>query len=105
MEQSYDKLRCNPVTFINVLHRYTREDFGSVFLYLPTPKRQVDQEAWTWLQVLKSMGTARRRWIITADHAAINLEHTHPHLFTPPPVNFEVYRLHQDCLTRVFAKL
>ena len=95
----------NPIALINILRRYSREDYGTIFLYLPTPRRDIDQEAWAWLQLLKSMGAARKRWLISADHASAILEHTHPHLFAPPPVCFEVYRLHQVFLDKVFAKL
>ncbi|MGI9420683.1 MAG: hypothetical protein ACR2RA_22905, partial [Geminicoccaceae bacterium] len=42
----------------------------------PSPARKSDQEAWAWLQMLKSMGAARRRWLISADHAAATIGET-----------------------------
>ena len=47
-------MNCNPITLINILRRYSREDYGTIFLYLPAPPRKSDQEAWAWLQMLKS---------------------------------------------------
>ncbi|MEM9627061.1 MAG: hypothetical protein AAGA21_12570 [Pseudomonadota bacterium] len=99
------EMNCNPITLISILRRYSREDYGAIFLYLPTPPREIDQEAWAWLQMLKSMGAARRRWLISADHAAATVGETHPHLFDPPPVCFETYRLDQGSLDRIFARL
>ena len=99
------KTERNPVKFINILRRYSKEDYGALFLYLPSPSRPVDEEVWAWLSMMRRMGSARKRWMISADHAAILLEHTHPHLFTPPPVCFEVYRLNHDCVMRIFSKL
>ncbi len=95
----------NPVALINVLRRYSREDYGSIFLYLPFPKRKTDQEAWDWLKLLQSLGATRRRWLISADHGAAILADKHADLFDPPPVGFEVYRLDQKSLDRIFSKL
>lgn len=98
-------MNTNPITLINILRRYSREDYGTIFLYLPSPRREIDQEAWAWLQMLKSMGAARRRWLIAADHAEATVGETHPHLFDPPPVCFETYRLDQASLDKIFARL
>lgn len=95
----------SPVALISVLARYSREDYGANFLYLPIPKREADQAVWGWLQLLQSMGAASKRWTVSADHAADLLKGSHRDLFTPPPVCFEVYRLHQKGMDRVFAKL
>ena len=99
------EMECNPITLINILRRYSREDYGAIFLYLPSPRRACDQEAWAWLQLLKSMGAARRRWVISADHATGTIGETHGHLFSPPPVCFEAYRLDQTTLDKIFARL
>jgi hypothetical protein len=95
----------NPIALIGVLHRYSREDYGSIFLYLPRPRRAIDREAWAWLLMLRSMGAARKRWLVTTDHAEATLRKSHAHLFDPPPVCFETYRLHQPSLDRIFARL
>jgi hypothetical protein len=95
----------NPIALIAVLRRYSRRDYGTIFFYLPIPTRAVDREASAWLQRLQSMGAARKGWLISADHAAATLGATHDHLFHPPPVFFEAYRLHQSSLDRVFARL
>lgn len=95
----------NPIALINILYRYSREDYGATFLYLPVPRRNVDREAWTWLHFLRSMGAARKRWLISADHTSSTLGKTHKHLFQPSPVCFEAYQLHQSSLDRVFARL
>jgi len=95
----------DPVQLINILQHYGRDDYGSLFLYFPKPCRRIDEEARDWLATLKAMGSARRRWITSADQVALLLEHTHPHLFKPFPVCFEVYRLNQACLRKMFAKL
>ncbi len=99
------EMDANPITLINILRRYSREDYGTIFLYLPSPRRACDQEAWAWLQLLKSMGAARRRWLISADHAAGTIGESHAHLFDPPPVCFETYRLDQASLGKIFARL
>ena len=99
------EMNCNPITLINILRRYSREDYGTIFIYLPSPPRRCDQEAWAWLQMLKSMGAARRRWLISADHASATIGETHAHLFDPPPVCFETYRLDQSSLDKIFARL
>lgn len=99
------EMDANPIALINILRSYSREDYGTIYLYLPSPRRACDQEAWAWLQLLKSMGAARRRWLIPADHAARTISETHAHLFSPPPVCFEAYRLDQNSLDKIFARL
>ena len=96
---------CHPIALISILHRYSREDYGSIFLYLPRPKRRLDHDAWAWLRFLKSAGLARQRWLVSADDALLTIGGTHPHLFGPPPVCFETYRLQQRSLDRVIARL
>ena len=100
-----EQMNRNPITLINILYRYSRKDYGSIFLYLPSPRRMVDSEAWTWLQFLKSRGAARKRWLVSADHARVTLNETHGHLFNPQPVCFETYRLDQRSLNRIVARL
>jgi hypothetical protein len=95
----------NPIALISMLYRYGREDFGTTYLYLPLPKRTVDREAWVWLQMLKSMGAARKRWLISSSHTSAVLGKTHAHLFEPSPVCFEAYRLNKVSLERVFERL
>jgi hypothetical protein len=95
----------NPVTFIAILRQYSKEDYGAVLLFLPAPRRVVDEEVWQWLDLLRANGAARRHWMIRADQAAPILIESHPHLFTPEPVGFDVYHLRQESLDRIFALL
>lgn len=95
----------NPIALINILHRYSREDFGVTYLYLPLPKRIVDQEAWAWLETLKSMGAARKRWLVCANQIPTTLRETHADLFVPSPVCFEAYRLYRPSLRRILDRL
>ncbi|MGI9492788.1 MAG: hypothetical protein ACR2QF_10355 [Geminicoccaceae bacterium] len=103
--ESQAKADCHPIALISILHRYSREDYGSIFLYLPLPRRRIDQQAWAWLQFLRSMGVARKRWMVSADHALVTIGETHPHLFKPPPVCLETYRLNQQSLNKTIARL
>lgn len=95
----------NPVRYINVLDRHCREDYGSILFFLPRPERAVDGLARDCLADLWAQGAARRRWLVSADEAAGLLRFSHPHLFTPEPVCFEVYRVDRVRLNRVLAKL
>lgn len=103
--ESVAEANYHPIALISILHRYSREDYGSIFLYLPLPKRGVDQEAWAWLQLMKSMGAARKHWLVSADQALATVGKTHQHLFELPPVCFEIYRLDQRSLNKIIAKL
>jgi len=96
--ESVAEANYHPIALISILHRYSREDYGSIFLSLPLPKRGVDQEAWAWLQLMKSMGAARNQALATVGK-------THQHLFELPPVCFEIYRLDQRSLNKIIAKL
>ncbi|MGI9451300.1 MAG: hypothetical protein ACR2QH_11780 [Geminicoccaceae bacterium] len=103
--ESPAKANGHPIALISILHRYSREHYGSIFLYLPRPTRRVDRQAWAWLQFLKSVGVARKRWLVSADHALVTIGETHPHLFEPPPVCLETYRLSQQSLNKTIARL
>ena len=95
----------HPISLISMLQRYSREDYGTVFLYLPRPRRSVDADAWRWIRAWSSEGITRRRWLISADEAKGVLGSTHPHLFDPPPICFEAYMLNAASLDRIFARL
>lgn len=95
----------NPLGLVEVLREYGSEEFGSYFLFLPSPRRAADQEAWAWIQCLRAHGLVRRRWLIQADHVSKLVRVTHPHLFEGSPICFEVYRIDQASLPKLFAKL
>lgn len=99
----YDE--CNPVRYISLLRRYCREDYGSIFFFLPHPYRELDSDAADWLSTLWRRGAARKRWMVSADQAADLLLASHPQLFVPPPVCFEVYRVDRVRLNRVLARM
>ena len=87
-----------------MLQRYSREDYGTVFLCLPTPRRAIDADAWRWVRTWRADGMARRRWLISADEARTVLGDTHPQLFDPQPVCFETYMLNAVCQPLVFRR-
>jgi hypothetical protein len=95
----------NPVRFINILHRYSYEKLGAHYLHLPRPRREIDFEVWSELQILKSVCRRKKCWLTSADEAAKAMAHTHPHLFKPAPVCFEVFRLPNLHLERFFWRL
>jgi len=91
--------KLDPAPLIRVLRNYGVEELGGLFLYLPAPQRAEDQEARSWLRILKAkQAVVGGPWRIEAERVPPWLPKTHPQICSNEVVFYEVYRLRRDPL-------
>jgi len=86
-------------SLIEVLRHYGVEEFGGLYLYVPSPPRNEDQDALAWLQILKA------RQIVLSGPWRVEASRAPPWLTKAPPqpgsekiIFFDIYRLRKDPL-------
>lgn len=94
----------NPLRLIDVLREHGVREFGSMYLYMPIPKRARHDEAWAWLEMLDAKGLIKGEpWHIKAKHAKDTIRESHPNLFEGSPSHFDVFRLDWQTLTQMMG--
>lgn len=84
-------------SLIEVLRLYSVEEFGGLYLYIPSPPRNEDRDALAWLQILKARKVVLNGpWRIEASRAPSWLTKAHPQLSSEKIVFFDIYRLRED---------
>lgn len=84
----------NPLGLIDVLREHGVREFGSMYLYMPLPRRAKHKHAWAWLEMLDMKGLIKGEpWHIKAKHVKDAIRESHPALFEGSPNQFDVYRL------------
>ncbi len=92
----------NPLGLIDVLREHGVREFGSMYLYMPIPRRAKHQHAWAWLEMLDLKGLIKGEpWHIKAKHVKDTIRESHPGLFEGSPNQFDVYRLDWRTLTQM----
>lgn len=94
----------NPLGLIDVLREHGVREFGSMYLYMPIPRRAKHQHAWAWLEMLDLKGLIKgEAWHIKAKHVKDAIRESHPGLFEGSPTQFDVYRLDWRTLTHMMG--
>ena len=90
------------IRLMNVLHAYSYERGGDHYLHVPKPGRDIDEKVTNELEQLKSLAVRGKCCVISADEISRAFAHSHPHLFEPATVCFEIYTFSNPCLQRFF---
>lgn len=94
----------NPLSLIELLREHGVREFGSMYLYMPMPKRARHDAAWTWIDTLQADGLVKGSpWHIKADHVKETVRQSHDHLFADDTVHFDVYRLDWQTLNEIMG--
>ena len=94
----------NPMGLVDTIREYCVEELGSLFLYLPTPKRDMDREAWAWFEGMQIVGAVRSGpYRLRTDTRPDWMRRSNPVLFIDDPDIFLVYRIDRDRLSALFA--
>ena len=94
----------NPLGLIDVLREHGVREFGSMYLYMPIPRRAKHKHAWAWLEMLDMKGLIKGEpWHIKARHVKDTIRESHPNLFEGSPTQFDVYRLDWRTLTQMMG--
>ncbi|MGI9502638.1 MAG: hypothetical protein ACR2RE_06245 [Geminicoccaceae bacterium] len=89
----------NPLSLIELLREHGVREFGSMYLYMPMPKRARHDAAWAWIETLQAEGLVKGEpWHIKADHVKETVRQSHGHLFADDTAHFDVYRLDWQAL-------
>lgn len=82
------------IALADVLREHGVREFGTMYLYMPKPRRAEHQDVWAWLAMLRARGVIEgRTWLVHAQHTHDAMRRSHPNLFVGSPSHFEVYRL------------
>ena len=95
----------HPFYLIDMLSAYSYEQFGSLFLSIPQPRRRQDQQAEAWLNFLHGENVIRRHWRKPIEQAPQFLRDSHPDLFHSGVKQFDVYRLDREALRSLIERL
>ena len=94
----------NPLSLIELLREHGVREFGSMYLYMPMPKRARHDAAWAWIETLQAEGLIKGApWHIKADHVKETICQSHAHLFADDTVHFDVYRLDWQALNEIMG--
>ena len=95
----------SPLSLIQTLNHYAVEQYGALFIFLPMPRRQEDNDVYSWVDYLKSIGSVKQRWMLSADQASSTVRNAKPQLFRDETISFQVYRIDRAKLQDVLEKL
>ncbi|MEM9627224.1 MAG: hypothetical protein AAGA21_13390 [Pseudomonadota bacterium] len=94
----------NPLSLIELLREHGVREFGSMYLYMPIPRRARHNAAWVWIETLQDEGLVKGDpWPIKADHVKETVRQSHAHLFADDTVHFDVYRLDWQTLSEIMG--
>ncbi len=90
------------IALADVLRDHGVREFGTMYLYMPKPRRADHEDVWAWLAMLRTRRVIEgRTWHIQVEHAPETMRRSHPNLFEGSPSHFEVYRLNWRLLIEV----
>lgn len=94
----------NSLSLVELLREHGVREFGSMYLYMPMPKRDLDDAAWAWITTLQAEGLIKGdQWHVRADHIKETIRNSHGCLFTDDTTHFDVYRLDWQALSRMMG--
>ena len=94
----------NPLSLVELLREHGVREFGSMYLYMPIPKRARHDAAWAWIDTLQVEGLIKGvPWHIKADHVKETVRQSHAHLFADDTEHFDVYRLDWQTLNEIMG--
>ncbi len=99
-------LQANGLELIDLLDRYTAEEFGGLFLYVPTPEPAGKARLQPWILLLQARKVIKNEpWVVYPDAIRAKVRANYPHLLEGNPARFYIYRLDKGALTKLMASL
>ena len=94
----------NPLSLIELLREHGVREFGSMYLYMPMPKRPRHNAAWAWIETLRAEGLIKGEpWHIKAEHVKESVRESYGGLFADDTTHFDVYRLDWQTLQEIMG--
>lgn len=94
----------NSLSLVELLREHGVREFGSMYLYMPTPKQATHDAAWNWIDTLRDEGLViGDPWHIKADHVKETVRQSHAHLFADDTTDFDVFRLDLETLNEIMG--
>lgn len=95
----------NPLSLKKLIEKYGVEEFRSMYLYMPMPKRARHEAAWAWIDALEEQGLIiGDPWDIKVEHVKETVRKSHAHLFIDGVERFDVYRLDWQALNEIMGE-
>lgn len=89
----------NPLSLAELLDAHGVREYGSMYLYMPVPRRPRHDSAWAWVETLRAERLIKGDpWPIKAERVKDHVRRDYSHLFADDTVQFEVYRLDWQAL-------
>lgn len=99
-------IQANGLELIDLLDHYTAEEFGGLFLYVPTPEPAGKARLQPWILLLQARKVIKNDpWVVYPDAIRAKVRANYPHLLEGDPARFYIYRLDRNALTRLMASL
>ena len=99
-------LQANGLELIDLLDRYTAEEFGGLFLYVPTPEPAGKARLQPWILLLQARKVIKNDpWVVYPDAIRAKVRANYPHLLEGNPARFYIYRLDKGALAKLMASL
>jgi|GEM_PF-6995789 len=96
----------NGLELIDLLDRYTVEEFGGLFLYAPVPEPVGRGRLQPWILLLQARKVIKNDpWVVYPDGIRAKVRANYPHLFQGDPARFYIYRLDKSALAKLMASL
>lgn len=94
----------NTLSLIDLLRGHGVPEFGSMYLYMPMPRRASHEAAWDWVETLQEGGLIKGEpWQYKADHVKDRIRQSHAELFGDGTEEFEIYRLDWKALNEIMG--
>lgn len=96
----------NGLEMIELLDRYSVEELGGLFLYVPKPEPQGKPRLQPWILLLQARNVIKNDpWVVYPDGIRAKIRDHYPHLFEGEPTRFYIYRLDKEALSALVASL
>lgn len=94
----------NPLSLIELIRAHGVREFGSMYLYMPMPRRARHDAAWAWIETLRKEGLIKGDpWRIKVSHVKEAIRTSHAELFTEDTEHVDVYRLDWQTLRDIIG--
>ena len=95
----------NPLSLSELIRTHGVREFGSMYLYMPMPRRPRHDAAWAWIETLQAEQLIKGHpWPIKAERVKEHVRQNYGHLFSEDTEHFQVYRLDWQALHEFVAE-
>lgn len=98
--------QANGLELIDLLDRYTVEELGGLFLYMPRPEPAGRARLQPWVLLLQARNVVKNDpWVVYPEDVRVKIRENYPQLFDSNPARFYIYRLDKEALAKLLASL